>query len=61
MGYGELELAGLLVNLAEVVVNRRIGAAALHGLMKILRGFGVLAKLEVDPAEGVEEGVVLRV
>ena len=56
-----LELAGLLVDLAEVVVDGGVGVDALVGLAEVLFGEGVLAGLEVDPAERIEVGVVLGI
>ena len=61
LGYGQLQFAGLLVDLAEMIVDGGVGVDALVGLAEVLFGQGVLARLEVDPAERVEIGAVLRV
>jgi hypothetical protein len=57
----QLQLAGLLVDFAEMVVDAGVGAGAVDGLAQVLFRQGILAHLEVDPAERIEEGAVLRV
>ena len=67
LGEGKLPLrrskanaSGLLVEIAEVVVDGGIGLIALHGLAQVFFGQFILAQLEVGPAERVEVGAVHR-
>ncbi len=55
-----LQVAGLLVDLAEMIVDRGVGVAALVRLAQVLFGQRILTRLEVDPAQRIEIGVVLR-
>ena len=61
LGDRHLQVARLLVDLSEMVVDRRVGVGPFVGLAEILFGQRILARLEVHPSERVEKRAVLRI
>ena len=61
LGHGELQPVRLFIHVAQVLVHRRIVVEAVYGLAQFGFRHVVLAHLEVNPAERIQVGSILRV